>query len=105
MDLHYEMGDPVTFKGDLLNVTVDFGGLNGPAYFDEPSNSIHVINERLNRTEIGTWDFVIDAVYREINGTIIKYTSEIFLQVIDPDDKLPQPIPQISPTIPQKVEI
>ena len=59
IDLHYEMGDPVTFKGDLLNVTIDFGGLVGPTYYDEPTNSVNVINDRLNKTDIGTWDLVI----------------------------------------------
>ena len=103
IDLHYEMGDPVTFKGDLLNVTIDFGGLVGPAYYDEPTNSVNVINDRLNKTDIGTWDLVIEAVYREQNGTIIEYTSEMYLQVIDPDARRTR-IPQVAPDIPDEID-
>lgn len=88
------MGDPVNFKGDLLNVTVDFGGLELPTSYDRSANAINLVNSKLRKEHIGLWNITIDAIYRERNGTIIKYTSEMWIQVVDPRKKLPEP-PQV----------
>ena len=89
------MGDPVTFKGDLLNVTVDFGNLDHASFYEQKDNSINVVNRMLLERDVGVWNVTLEAVYREKDGAIIKYSSFLWVQVIDPRKELPESPPQI----------
>ena len=62
-DLYYKMGDPVNFRGDKMKVSVDFGNLWSPTFYEAKNNSINVRADRLTIADIGKWNITIYASY------------------------------------------
>ena len=52
-DLHYAMGDHLSYYGDKMIVIVDFADLSYSAFYDADKNSIHVKQSELTFASIG----------------------------------------------------
>lgn len=70
-DLIYELGDPVGYYGDEMTVTVDFGDLYFPTWYEAETNTIFVVAERFTRASIGYWRIQINATYTELDESEI----------------------------------
>ena len=75
------MDDPVNYKNEEMDVKVDFGDLWFSSYYEKKTNSINVINDRLETWSIGVWNLTIETSYFESNGTEIVYTKDIQLTI------------------------
>ena len=52
-DLHYAMGDHISYYGDKMIVIVDFADLSYSAFYDADKNLIHVKQSELTLASIG----------------------------------------------------
>ena len=82
--LIYEMGEPLSSYGDLMDVVVDFGALNNAgqaARYIANDNSIRVDQAGLITDMIGYNRIVIQASYEELDGETVGFEKVIYLLV------------------------
>ena len=75
------MGEALSFYGNKMDVTVDFGDFFFPAYYLSSTNSINVDTERLKESDLGYHSVTIYGSYTGINGETMTVSKSLFITV------------------------